>query len=176
MFPKAHAVAYVMMAYRIAYCKVHYPLAFYAAYFSVRATEFDADIISKGKVFIKDKLKSFEELGNGLSVKEKGLQTVLEMALEMYLRGYSLEKVNLDASGPEKFIILENSLLPPLASLEGVGNAAAKNIALAREEKAFTSIEDLKNRAKISKTAIDILRAHGCLNHLPETDQIILFG
>lgn len=176
MFPKAHAVAYVMMAYRIAYCKVHYPLAFYAAYFSVRATEFDADIISKGKVFVKDKLKEFEEMGNGLSVKEKGLQTVLEMALEMYLRGYSLEKVDIRNSAPEKFIILKNSLLPPLASLEGVGVSAANNIAIAREDKEFTSIEDLKNRAKISKTAIDVLKMHGCLNHLPETDQIILFG
>lgn len=176
MFPKAHAVAYVMMAYRIAYCKVHYPLAFYAAYFSVRATEFDADIISKGKIFIKDKLKEFEEMGNNLSVKEKGLQTVLEMALEMYLRGYSLEKVDIRDSAPEKFIILKNSLLPPLASLEGVGVSAANNIVAAREEKEFTSIEDLKNRAKISKTAIDILKAHGCLDHLPETDQIILFG
>lgn len=176
MFPKAHAVAYVMMAYRIAYCKVHYPLAFYAAYFTVRATEFDADIISRGKEFIHQKLVEFEQQGNSLSVKEKGLQTVLEMALEMYLRGYHLLKVDLMKSSADQFIILEDALLPPLGALQGVGNAAAANIVAAREERDFSSIEDLKNRSKISKTAVDILRDHGCLDRLPETDQMMLFA
>lgn len=176
MFPKAHAVAYVMMAYRIAYCKVHYPLAFYAAYFTVRATEFDAEIISKGKDLIKKNLVEFDQKGNNLSVKEKGLQTVLEIALEMYLRGYQLEKVDLYRSAAEKFIILEKSLLPPLASLQGVGTTAAKNIVIARKLKEFSSIEDLKVRSGISKTVIEILKEHGCLNGMSDTDQTELFA
>lgn len=176
MFPKAHAVAYVMMAYRIAYCKVHYPLAFYAAYFTVRANEFDASIIAQGKEVIRHMLAEFEQKGNAISVKEKGLQTVLEIALEMYLRGYFLEKVDLYRSDAEKFIIHEKSLLPPLAALEGVGVAAAKNILLARTNHEFSSIDDLKTRSSISKTAIDILREHGCLEGLSESDQMQLFG
>lgn len=176
MFPKAHAVAYVMMAYRIAYCKIHYPLAFYAAYFTVRANEFDAGIISTGKELIKKHLAEFEQKGNALSVKEKGLQTVLEIALEMYLRGYCLEKVDLYRSAAEKFIILEKSLLPPLASLQGVGNVAAKNIVVARKLREFSSMEDLKVRSGISKTVVDILKEHGCLEGMLETDQTQLFG
>jgi DNA polymerase-3 subunit alpha (Gram-positive type) len=176
MFPKAHAVAYVMMAYRIAYCKIHYPLAFYAAYFTVRANEFDAGIISTGKEIIKKHLVEFEQKGNTLSVKEKGLQTVLEIALEMYLRGYCLEKVDLYRSAAEKFIILEKSLLPPLASLQGVGNVAARNIVVARKLREFSSMEDLKVRSGISKTVVDILKEHGCLEGMLETDQTQLFG
>lgn len=176
MFPKAHAVAYVMMAYRIAYCKVHYPLAFYAAYFTVRANEFDASIIAQGKEVIRHLLADFDQKGNAISVKEKGLQTVLEIALEMYLRGYFLEKVDLYRSDAEKFIIHEKSLLPPLAALEGVGVAAAKNIVIARTNHEFSSIDDLKTRSSISKTAIDILREHGCLEGLSESDQMKLFG
>lgn len=176
MFPKAHAVAYVMMAYRIAYCKVHYPLAFYAAYFTVRANEFDASIIAQGKEVIRHLLADFDQKGNAISVKEKGLQTVLEIALEMYLRGYFLEKVDLYRSDAEKFIIHEKSLLPPLAALEGVGVAAAKNIVIARTNHEFSSIDDLKTRSSISKTAIDILREHGCLEGLSESDQMQLFG
>lgn len=176
MFPKAHAVAYVMMAYRIAYCKVHEPLAFYAAYFTVRANEFDAGIIVQGKETIRRTLKEFDQKGNAISVKEKGLQTVLEIALEMYLRGYVLEKVDLYRSAAEKFIIHEKSLLPPLAALEGVGAAAAKNIVIAREEREFSSIDDLKSRSGISKTAIEVLRQHGCLDGMSESDQMQLFG
>lgn len=176
MFPKAHAVAYVMMAYRIAYCKVHYPLAFYAAYFTVRANEFDAGIIAQGKETISRMLKEFDQKGNAISVKEKGLQTVLEIALEMYLRGYHLEKADLYRSAASRFIIHEKSLLPPLAALENVGVNAAKNIVTAREEREFSSIDDLKTRSGISKTAIEALREHGCLAGLSESDQMQLFG
>lgn len=176
MFPKAHAVAYVMMAYRIAYCKVHYPLAFYAAYFTVRAGEFDAALIVQGKDVIQRILNEFEQKGNAISVKEKGLQTVLEIALEMYLRGFTLEKVDLYRSDAQKFVILENSLLPPLSALEGVSAAMGKSIAAAREGRPFSSIDDLKARTGVSRTAIDILKAHGCLDGLPESDQMELFG
>lgn len=176
MFPKAHAVAYVMMAFRIAWFKVHHPLAFYASYFTVRATEFDADLIVQGENALRAKLLEFEQKGNGLTTKEKNLQTILEMALEMYLRGFVFHKVDLYNSEASKFVIIDNGLLPPFAALQGVGDTAARNIVEARNERAFLSIEDLRNRARISKTVIDILRNHGCLGELPEDDQIMLFA
>jgi len=178
MFPKAHAVAYVMMAFRIAYCKVHHPMAFYAAYFSIRATEFDADLIVKGVEALKEKLREFEQKGNMCTAKEKALQTICEVALEMYLRGFTFKNVNLDLSDAKRFLITadQTSLLPPLASLQGLGDAAAANIADARKEAPFSSVDDLRLRGRASKTVIDILRGHGCLEHLPETAQMLLFG
>ncbi|MCE5285106.1 MAG: PolC-type DNA polymerase III [Pelosinus sp.] len=176
MFPKAHAVAYVMMAFRIAYCKVHYPLAFYAAYFTVRATDFDAELIVQGQAVVKAQLKEFEQRGNNLSVKEKSLQTILEIALEMYLRGFTFQHVDLYKSAATDFIIEGSSLLPPLAGLQGLGDNAAKSIVEAREEKPFATQEDIKVRARATKTVIDILKQHGCLDDLPETAQIMLFA
>jgi DNA polymerase III subunit alpha, Gram-positive type len=177
MFPKAHAVAYVMMAFRIAYCKVHYPLAFYAAYFSIRADDFDADIIIQGEEVLRGKLSEFEQKGNTLSPKEKSQQTIFEMALEMYLRGFIFLHVDLDCSTATRFVIdvEKNGLLPPLAALQGLGGTAAKNIVAARGEP-FASVEDLRVRSRVSKTVIEILKAHGCLGHLPETAQLVLFA
>ena len=176
MFPKAHAVAYVMMAVRIAYCKVHYPKAFYAAYFSVRATEFDANLIVKGINALREKLNEFEQMGNDLKVKDKSMQTIFEIALEMYLRGLTFHRVDLYKSHATKFILTEDGLLPPLASLQGLGDTAAHNIISARQERPFLSLEDLRVRGRISKTVIDILKEHGCLGDLPETDQMKLFA
>lgn len=176
MFPKAHAVAYVMMAFRIAYCKIHHPKAFYASYFSVRATDFDADLIVQGEQTLRRKLQEFDSKGNTVTAKEKSLQTIIEMALEFYLRGFTFEKVDLYASDATKFLIKANGLLPPLASLQGLGDTAAQNIVLARTGKAFSSVEDLRTRARVSKTVIDILKDHGCLDTLPETDQMMLFA
>jgi DNA polymerase-3 subunit alpha (Gram-positive type) len=176
MFPKAHAVAYVLMAYRIAYCKVHHPLAFYAAYFSIRADDFDADLIVQGKEVIKARLREIEQIGNKASVKEKSLQTILEVALEMFLRGFKLYSIDLYKSDPIRFQVLEDGLLPPLSALQGLGDNAAKNIAEAREQREFLSIDDLRNRSHISKTIVEMLRGHGCLAGLPESDQLALFG
>ena len=176
MFPKAHAVAYVMMAFRIAYCKVHYPLPFYASYYTVRAGEFDADLIVKGETVIRQKMAELEQKGNGASAKEKGLLTILEMALEMFLRGYKFERVDLYRSDATKFLIVEGGLLPPLAALEGVGDNAARSIVQCRQDKRFTSAEDLRQRARVSKPVVDTLREHGALGDLPETDQMMLFG
>lgn len=176
MFPKAHAVAYVLMAYRIAYCKVHYPLAFYAAYFSIRADDFDADLIVQGKDVIKARLREIDQMGNKASVKEKSLQTILEVALEMFLRGFKLYSIDLYKSDPIRFQVLEDGLLPPLSALQGLGDNAAKNIAEARKQREFLSIDDLRNRSHISKTIVEMLRGHGCLAGLPESDQLALFG
>jgi DNA polymerase-3 subunit alpha (Gram-positive type) len=176
MFPKAHAVAYVMMAFRIAYCKVHHPVAFYAAYFTVRGTDFDAELILQGEVALRNKLAEFEAKGNSITVKEKGLLTIVEMALEMYLRGFNFQRVDLYKSDATKFLVVNNGLLPPLSALQGLGENAAHNIVLTRGGNPFSSLEDLRNRARISKTVIEILKTHGCLNDLPESDQMMLFG
>lgn len=175
MFPKAHAVAYVMMAFRIAYFKVYYPEAFYTTYFTVRADEFDADIICRGQEVVLKKIEEIEGKGNEASTKEKNLLTILEVALEMYARGVRMLPVNLNYSHSTKFQITEKGLLPPFAALQGVGEAAAKSIEKAREEGAFTSIEDLRNKSRVSKTVIEVLQNHGCLKGLPATDQLALF-
>ncbi len=175
MFPKAHAVAYVMMAYRIAYFKVHHPKAFYTAYFTVRADEFDADIVVQGSAVIKTIIKDLESKGNEASAKEKNLLTILEVALEMYERGIKMLRVDLKLSQAANFIITDEGLLPPFAALQGLGETAAKNIERARRQKEFTSVEDLRIRAKLSKNVIEIMRNHGCLNDLPETDQMSMF-
>lgn len=177
MFPKAHAVAYVMMAFRIAYCKVYHPLAFYASYFSVRATEFDADMIVGSNITaLRAKLKEWEQKGNSLSTKEKGQQTIVEMALEMNLRGFHFHKIDIYQSDAERFLIFNGGLLPPIGSLQGVGNSAAHSIAQARQEKPFSSIEDLRVRGRVSKTVVEMLEKHGCLEGLPPTDQLLLFA
>ena len=176
MFPKAHAVAYVMMSFRIAYFKVNYPEAFYATYFSTKVADFDAELILRGKEVVRDKIKELDKLGNSISTKEKNLRTVLEVCLEMYCRGKVFERVNLYESDSDKFKIGKNGILPPLKSLEGVGEGVARNIVEARKDGEFISVEDLAKRAKCSKTVIEVLRLHGCLTGLQESNQIDLFS
>ncbi|MCI6159213.1 MAG: PolC-type DNA polymerase III [Selenomonadaceae bacterium] len=177
LFPRAHATAYVMMAYRIAYCKVHYPLAYYAAYFSIRADEFDANVIARGKDFVKSQIDALEAASKEkkLDAKQNATLIVLQLAWEMYLRGYSCEYVDLYRSDAEKFQIDGNALLPPIASLAGMGAKASNSIAKARKDGAFTSVENLRKRTGISKTNIEILREHGCLDGMDESDQLALF-
>lgn len=174
LFPRAHATAYVMMAYRIAYCKVHYPLAYYAAYFSIRAAEFEAQEIIKGKNHIKARIDELSK-GSGEEDKDEGTLAVLQLAYEMMLRGFTFERVDLYRSDASKFIMLKDSLLPPLQSLTGVGETAAKNIVAAREEGKFSSIDDLRSRAGITRTSITALQEHGCLKGLSESNQTSLF-
>jgi DNA polymerase-3 subunit alpha (Gram-positive type) len=177
MFPKAHAVAYVMMAFRIAYCKVNHPLAFYASYFTVRATDFDADlIVGASESFLRAKLKEFEQKGNSLTAKEKSQLTILEMALEMNLRGFRFHKIDIYQSDSERFLLCDDGLLPPIGSLQGVGVSAAHNLVQSRQDKLFSSVEDLRVRSRVSKTVIEMLEKHGCLDGLPPTDQMLLFA
>lgn len=179
LFPRAHATAYVMMAFRIAFCKVHYPLAYYAAYFSIRAAEFDANVIARGKDHVQACIHELEQAAKEkgkLDAKQNATLIVLQLAWEMYLRGYSCEHVDLYTSDAEKFIIHETSLLPPIASLAGMGQKAAEAIVEARKDGTFTSVEDLRKRTGISKTNIEILRDHGCLDGMDESDQMALFG
>ncbi|ABR48830.1 DNA polymerase III, alpha subunit [Alkaliphilus metalliredigens QYMF] len=175
MFPKAHAAAYVMMSFRIAYCKVHYPQAFYATYFTTKAEDFDAHLIGKGKAVVKSKIDELELMGNDLTAKDKNFLTVLEVALELYCRNIELLSVDVYKSDPDKFTIIDGKLLPPLRALQGVGQNAARNIAKVREAGEFLSKEDLRERAKVTKTVIEALTNHGCIADLPDTNQLSLF-
>lgn len=176
MFPKAHAVAYVMMSFRIAYFKVHYPQAFYATYFTSKAIDFDAELVLKGKNVVKKKIEELESMGNAKTAKEKNLLTVLEVALEMYARELEFERVDLYKSDSDKFLVGEKGLIPPLKSLQGVGENAARSIVAEREKRDFISLEDLTSRCKITKTVLEALGAHGCLKGIPESNQITLFN
>ncbi|APC40919.1 PolC-type DNA polymerase III [Clostridium estertheticum] len=175
MFPKGHAVAYVMMAIRIAYYKVYYPKEYYATFFTIRADDFDANLIVKGDSAIRVKMDELEDLGKDIGVKEKGLLTALELSFEMYKRGIKLLNVDLYKSEAVKFTIEEDSLRPPLNALEGVGENAAKSIVLERVHGEFISKEDLRTRCKVSKTVIEALDNHGCLKDLPDTNQLSFF-
>ncbi|SHG93553.1 PolC-type DNA polymerase III [Tepidibacter thalassicus] len=174
MFPKAHAVAYVMMSFRIAYCKVYYPAAFYATYFTTKAEDFDAELVVKGKDAVIDKIKEIEKLGNGATAKEKNMLTVLEVVVEMFARNIEILRVDLYKSDTKKFKIIDGKLLPPLIALQGVGANAAVNIVNERDKGEFLSIEDLRIRTKISKTVIETLKKHGCLKNMPDTNQLSL--
>ncbi|NGQ94047.1 PolC-type DNA polymerase III [Brevibacillus sp. SYP-B805] len=175
MFPKAHATAYVMMAVRIAYFKVHYPLEFYATYFSVRADDFDIPLMVKGSSAIRQKIEEIEEKGHDAQPKEKALHTVLEMALEMVERGFRFANVDLYRSDATRFLIDGNSLIAPFRAIPGLGTNAALSIVKAREEGPFLSKEDLLARSKISKTILEYLDEQGALKDLPESNQLSLF-
>ena len=176
MFPKAHAAAYVMMAFRIAWFKVNYPIEFYATYFTIKADEFDAGMMTQSWDRIKNNIAELESKGNNMTQKEKSILTLLEVVNEMYAREVRFLPVDLYKSEVRKFIIEDGSIRPPLNSLPGLGVTAAQNIIEARNKSKFTSVEDLKIRGKASKTVIDILRQHGCLEGLPESNQISLFA
>ncbi len=175
MFPKAHAAAYVLTAMRIGWFKVYHPLAFYATYFTVRADEFDATTMANGRENVRRRISEYEKMGNNMTAKDKNILTILEVANEMYSRGMNFLKVDLYESDAVKFKIHGNGLRPPLNSLQGLGTNAARAIIEARSQGEFVSIEDLKLRAKVSKTVIEILQQNGCLDGIPESSQMSLF-
>ncbi|WP_371863474.1 PolC-type DNA polymerase III [Lacticaseibacillus zhaodongensis] len=176
MFPKAHATAYVMMALRIAWFKVYYPLVYYTAYFSVRAEDFDLVAMSRGKDAVKAAIKEISDKGNEASAKEKGLQTILEIANECLERGFEIKMVDIEKSDAHDFLIVDDhTLLAPFRAIPGLGENVAKQIVSAREEKPFLSKEDLSNRGKVSKTIIDYMTEQHVLDALPDENQLSLF-
>jgi DNA polymerase III subunit alpha, Gram-positive type len=175
MFPKAHAAAYVLMAVRIAYFKVHLPLLYYAAYFTVRADDFDIEAMARGSEAIRAKIEEINAKGLEASNKEKNLLTVLELSLEMSERGFSFKNIDLYKSDASEFIIEGNSLIPPFNSIPGLGTNVAQNIVRAREDGEFLSKEDLQQRGKVSKTILEYLDKQGCLGAMPEQNQLSLF-
>ena len=176
MFPKAHACAYIMMAFRIAWFKVHIPLAYYAAYFSIRAKAFDAEFMINGKEVVRQKMKEIEMQGNQAANKDKEMYDDLELVLEMYERGFKFLPIDLYKSHSTNFLIEDGCLRPPLNSISGMGNVAAESIYKAyKEGGAFSSIDDLKTRAKIGNSTIDSLEKFGCLKGIPKSNQMSFF-
>ena len=176
LFPRAHAVAYVMMAFRIAWFKVYQPLAYYAAYFTIRAEgAFNAPVILRGLEAQKQELARIASLDKPTAV-EKGNATVIEVAAEMYLRGLSFLPIDLDRSDASQFLMVDGKLLPPFNCIPALGDAVAKEIVLAREDHSFTSKEDLKKRGKVSQSIIDTMDSMGILKGLPEEEQMSLFA
>ena len=175
MFPKAHAAAYVISAVRTAYFKLYYPIEFYAAYFSVRAADFDVELFCQGYDAIYKTLTDIENKGHQATTKEKNMISILEMGLEMTARGFTFKPIDLYRSDATRFTIDGNSLIPPFSAVPGIGESAAKNIAAARAEGEFLSIEDFQQRAKASKTVVELLSNMGCFKGLPESNQLMLF-
>lgn len=179
MFPKAHAVAYVMMAFRIAWFKVHKPLAFYSAYFSVRAKGFDASCMIKGDAVCLDKIRELhrKDVDKTISAAEKDTQTTLEVCHEFYKRGFIFEPMDVYKSDATKFIVTEKGLIPPFTSMPGIGEQAALNIVEERKKGRFLSAEELSVRCpKVSKSVIELLGEIGALGSMPRSTQISLFG
>ena len=176
MFPKAHAAAYVTNAFRIAWFKVHEPLAYYASYFSIRADEFDSDCMIFGKEKVKNKMKEIDLQGNNATTKDKNMYAILELVLEMYERGFEFLPMDLYKSHSTKFLVEDGAIRPPLNSIPGLGTVAAEGIVKAREEGKFMSIDDLKIRSKVGNSVTDLLKNYGCLKGMSQSNQMSLFG
>ena len=175
MFPKAHAAAYVMMGWRIAYCKVFYPLAYYAAYFSVRATGFDYEIMCLGKERLERHLKDFKARKDSLSNKEQDIVKDGRIVQEMYARGFTFMPIDIYRAEPHRFQIIDGKLMPSLNSIEGLGDNAAIAIAEAAKDGPFLSKDDFRQRTKAPKTVIELMSDLGLLGDMPESNQLSLF-
>ncbi len=177
MFPKAHAVAYVTMAFRIAYYKVHYPKAFYIAYFSVRADDFDGLIMAQGCDKARAAMAELiaKKRDGSISPKEENLIPILEICIEMYERGIGFAPIDLYESDAVNFLDVPEGIRPPLNALPGMGSNAAKSIAEARKNGRFKTIDDLRHRTGITKSNIELLAENHCLDDLAESDQMSLF-
>ena len=176
MFPKAHAAAYVTNAFRIAWFKVHQPKAYYTAYFTIRADEFDSDIMCYGKEKVKNKMKEIDLAGNAATTKDKNMYAILELVLEMYERGINFLPIDLYKSHATKFQIEEDGIRPPLNSIPGLGTVAAEGIEEAKKDGKFMSIDDLKIRSKVGKSVVEMLERVGCLKGMSQSNQMSLFG
>ena len=176
MFPKAHAAAYVTNAFRIAWFKVHQPKAYYTAYFTIRADEFDSEIMCYGKERVKNKMKEIDLAGNSATTKDKNMYAILELVLEMYERGIKFLPIDLYKSHSTKFRIEEDGIRPPLNSVPGLGTVAAQGIEDAKKDGKFMSIDDMKIRSKIGNSVVDLLKKMGCLEGMSQSNQMSLFG
>ena len=176
MFPKAHAAAYVMMAYRIAYFKINYPEAYYATYFTVRASDdFDYTSMCKGEDVAKAALKEINDKGNDATTKELNKATVLEIVIEFYERGFNFLPIDLYKSDARKFIVTPEGLIPPFNSLQGLGLSVAQSIVDGRDEGEFRTIDEFKNRTSAGASIVELLKENGVLRGIPESDQMSLF-
>lgn len=176
LFPRAHAVAYVMMAFRIAWFKINYPLAYYCAFFTIRAKAFKLSAMIHGLERQEQVMKEIRAQGKSASKIDQDLYSALELAKEMSLRGFSFMNVDINRSEATRFTICDNKILPPFTAVDGLGANVADQIVAARNERPFSSKADLKIRGKVSKSLIDVMSQEGCLGELPEDEQIDLFA
>ena len=175
MFPKAHAAAYVMMAWRIAYCKVNYPLAYYGAYFSIRASAFSYEIMCQGQQHLENVMADYKRRSDELSKKEQDTQKDMKIVQEMYARGFEFVPIDIFSAQSRLFQIVDGKLMPSLSSIDGLGEKAADAIVEAAKDGPFLSKDDFRQRTKASKTVVDLMSSLGLLGNLPESNQISLF-
>ena len=175
MFPKAHAAAYVMMAWRIAYCKVFYPLAYYAAYFSIRATGFSYELMCQGKDRLENYMKDYKKRKDTLSNKEQDVFKDMRIVQEMYARGFDFMPLDIYRAHPNRFQIIDGKLMPAINSIDGLGDNAAIYISEAAKDGPFLSKDDFRERTHVSRTAVDLMSDLGLLGSLPESNQLSLF-
>ncbi len=175
MFPKAHAAAYVMMAWRIAWCKVFYPLAYYAAFFSIRATSFNYELMCQGKERLEYFMHDYERRKDTLSKKEQDTYKDMRIVQEMYARGFEFLPIDLYKAKAHHFQIIDNKLMPSISTIDGLGDKAADAVVEAAKDGKFLSRDDFRQRTKVSKTVIDLMVDLGILSDLPESNQLSLF-
>lgn len=175
MFPKAHAAAYVMMAWRIAYCKIFHPLAYYAAFFSIRATSFSYELMCQGKDKLEHFLADYERRKDSLTKKEQDTVKDMKIVQEMYARGFEFLPLDLFTAQAHLFQIMDGKLMPALDSIEGLGDKAAEAVEEAAKDGPFLSKDDFRQRTKVSKSVIDLMGDLGILGNLPESNQLSLF-
>jgi DNA polymerase-3 subunit alpha (Gram-positive type) len=175
MFPKAHAAAYVMSAIRLAWYKVHEPVAFYCAILTVAPDGFDGTVVAQGRDAVYRKMQEIDKMGKDATAKDKDTFSALQFAHEAMLRGIRFLPVNLKYSDAKEFLPENGNIRMPMIALPGLGLNAALNIVAARDEEPFFSVEDLRLRGKVNKSVIETLRENGVLDGLSETDQISLF-
>ena len=175
MFPKAHAAAYVMMAYRIAYCKINYPLAYYGAYFGIRADAFSYEIMCQGKEKLQYYIDDYTRRSATLSKKEQDTMKDMHIVQEMYARGLEFMPLDIYRAKATKFRIIDGKLMPPLSSIDGMGDKAAEAVEKASKDGPYLSRDDFWQRTKASKSVIDYMAELGLLKGLPESNQLSLF-
>ncbi len=175
MFPKAHAAAYVMMAWRIAYCKVNYPLAYYAAYFSIRASAFSYELMCQGQTHLEQVMADYKKRSDELSKKEQDAYKDMKIVQEMYARGFTFVPIDIFTAQSRLFQIVDGKLMPSLNSIDGLGERVADAIVEAVKDGPFLSKDDFRERTKAPKSVIDLMSELGLLGNLPESNQISLF-
>nr|WP_308624224.1 PolC-type DNA polymerase III [uncultured Eisenbergiella sp.] len=175
MFPKAHAAAYVMMAWRIAYCKVNYPLAYYAAFFSIRASAFSYELMCQGQKHLEQVMADYKRRSDVLSKKEQDAARDMKVVQEMYARGFEFVPIDIFSAQSRSFQVVDDKIMPSLNSIDGLGEKAADAIVEAAKDGPFLSKDDFRQRTKVSKTVVDLMDDLKLLGDLPESNQISLF-
>ena len=175
MFPKGHAAAYVMMSLRVAWYKVYQPKAYYTAYYTVRADEFDASVMCGSLEAVQEQINRIQQMGKEATAKDGNVMIILELVREMLCRGIAFDPIDLYESDATRFLMTDTGIRPPLNAIPGLGSNAAQAIVQAREEGRFLSIEDLKKRGKVSSSVLESMKQFRILDGMNQTNQISLF-